>query len=83
MIIIQLQGGLVQDIFIKGKNLTDLRAIIVDEDVEGADPERITETRSADGGLLEACVHTEVIKQLPKNSDMDKIVKAYDKGGIN
>ena len=101
-IIIQLAGGLVADVFIQGNDIPP-SAIVVDEDVEGADPKEITSvtipapiklskkeskvwdkkalqkaTKDLDlGKVYEACIHTELIGKLPKNSDVDRIVKAY------
>ena len=79
-IIIQLQGGLVQDVFIKGKGIPT-KAIVVDEDFEGADPKDITSVIIKREGMAnseyEACIHTEGIRVLPKNSDVDMIVKKY------
>jgi hypothetical protein len=80
-IIIQLQGGLVQDVFIQGVG-NPTKAIVVDEDIEGAEPNEIT-TVKVDYGTLknedtfEAYIHTESIKPLPKGCDVEKIVKAY------
>lgn len=78
-IIIQLQGGLVQDVFICGRGkVTD--AIVVDEDVEGADPEDITTVKVGTGKnrrLYDACIHMEGISKLPVGSDVDKIITKY------
>ena len=75
-IVIQLQGGLVQEVFIRGTGPT-MKAIVVDEDVEGADLEDITTVKIKNGSDYEACIHTEAINKLPKNSDVDHIVKEY------
>lgn len=85
-IIIQLQGGLVQEVFIQGKGIPT-KAIVVDEDVEGAEPDNITSVRiktektSLGRGTFEyeACIHTEAINVLPRGSDVDCIIKAYIK----
>jgi len=86
-IIIQLQGGLVQDVFICGTGKPS-DAIVVNEDVEGADAKEITtvkittENTSLGKGTFdyEACIHTEGITKLPKDSDVDKIITKYLKG---
>ena len=75
-IIIQLQGGLVQEVFIQGKGIPS-KAIVVDEDVEGADLAEITTIKAASGSSYEACVHTEGLSKLPKNSAVDLMVKEY------
>jgi hypothetical protein len=74
-----MQGGLVQEVFIRGTG-APTKAIVVDEDVEGADSEDSEDitTIKSDGGFdYEACIHTEALNKLPRNSDVDKIVKAY------
>jgi hypothetical protein len=71
-----MQGGLVQEVFIRGTG-APTKAIVVDEDVEGADSEDITTIKSDGGFDYEACIHTEALNKLPRNSDVDKIVKAY------
>jgi hypothetical protein len=88
-IIIQISGGLVQEVFIKGKGIPT-KAIVVDEDAEGSNLDEIT-TVEIPGGTCdskgictrnyEAVVHTEAINVLPKNSDVDRIVRAYQKNG--
>lgn len=85
MIIIQISGGLVQDVFIKGKGIPS-KAIVVDEDTEGADSDEITTVEIPGGALkgtsdYEAVVHTEALKKLPKNCDIDRLVSAYLKNG--
>jgi len=84
-IIIQLQGGIVQEVFIQGKGIPS-KAVVVDEDVEGASPDEVLSVSASfiRGSFYEACVHTEGIAKLPKNSDVDRMVKKYlaQKGGI-
>jgi len=75
-IIIQLQGGLVQDVFICGTGKVS-DAIVVDEDAQGADPKEITKVSLGRGRKYEACIHTEGVTKLPKGSDVDKIVTKY------
>jgi hypothetical protein len=80
-IIIQLQGGLVQEVFIQGKGIPT-KAIVVDEDVDGADSDEITSVKVDYGTIkddttYEACVHTEAISKLPAGSDIALIVKKY------
>lgn len=76
-IIIQMEGGLVQDVFIQGIG-KPTQAVIVDYDFEGADDDEITEARDTDGGLLEACIHTEKLNTLPKKCEISALLKAYD-----
>jgi hypothetical protein len=78
-IIIQLQGGLVQEVFITGKG-TPTKAIIVDEDTEGVDRDETTYYTTEDGNSAEACIHTEDIAKLRPGCDMDNAVKTYLKG---
>jgi len=80
-IIIQIQGGLVQEVFIQGKGIPS-KAIVVDEDVEGADLDEITTIErpvifSKAAERYEACVHTELIAKLKKGCDVDLMVKEY------
>ena len=86
-IIIQVQGGLVQDVFIKGRGKLT-KAIVVDEDVENYVPKMITSVklteyqlgaRNTKPATYKAHIHTEEITRLPKNSDVDKIVKEYER----
>jgi hypothetical protein len=74
-IIIQIQGGLVQEVFIQGKGIPS-KAVVVDEDVEGSDDLDITVVELPEG-LYEACVHTEGIAKLRKGCDVDRMVKKY------
>jgi len=79
-IIVQLQGGLVQDVFLRGTG-KPTKYITIDEDFEGADPDDITSVfyfRCASGrSLHEAVCGCHKISPLPKGSDVDKMVKAY------
>ena len=77
-IIIQLQGGLVQDVFIQGRGIPT-KAIVVDEDVEGSDAEDITSVKLSRKKTYEAWIHTADINRLHKDTDVDRIVKAYQK----
>ena len=74
-IIIQMDGGLVQDVFIQGRGKIT-NAIIVDEDVEMCDPDLIV-TVPIGRGKYRASVHSNSVSRLPKDSDVDRIVKAY------
>ena len=74
-IIIQLDGGLVQEVFIRGKGIPT-KAIVVDEDVEGTDD--YTSINIGKSKIpYEACIHTERIARLKKGCDVDLIVKEY------
>lgn len=79
-IIIQLSGGLVADVFIKGTG-TPTKAIVVDEDIEGTDDYISVEIKCKNSNdfTYEACIHTRAIKPLPKGSDVDLIIKKYSK----
>ena len=79
-IIIQIQGGLVQDTFISGRGkLTE--TIVVNEDVEDADSNdpKITSVRLGRSKTYEACIHATDINRLPKGSDVDRIIKQWEK----
>jgi hypothetical protein len=79
-IIIQLQGGLVQDVFLKGTGKVT-GYITVDEDYEGADDEEITAVNIPASGTevpYEAvCGGPYEVKNLPKESDVDKMVTKF------
>jgi len=75
-IIIQMQGGLVQDVFVSGKGAPNL-VYVVDEDVEDIDDECLTRYET-ESGSHEAVIHTDSVKPLPLNCDMDKAVKAFE-----
>lgn len=77
-IIIQLAGGLVADVFIKGTG-EPTTAVIVDEDTEGASGDNITKVEIGPKEYYEACIHTEKIKPLPLHCDIRDIVKEYSK----
>jgi len=81
-IIIQLHGGLVADVFIKGTG-KPTTAVIVDEDTESASDDNITSVTIGDKTkrttVYEACIHTEKIKPLPLHCDIRDIVKEYSK----
>jgi hypothetical protein len=74
-IIIQLQGGLVQDVFIKGTGkITGY--ITIDED-EDADPKDQTKVKLGRGKTYRAVVGCHKISRLPKGSDVAKMVTAF------
>lgn len=75
-IIVQLHGGLVQDVFIQAAR-GRLFVYVVDEDVEGAEPREITKIKIGKGKTYEAAIHRTGLSELPKGSDVDKIIKAY------
>ena len=72
MIIIQLKGGLIQDIFYKDG---DDKVIVMDFDTEGATPEELTKD---DNGTFECCVSSWKPKELPENCDLERLYKAYE-----
>lgn len=74
-IIIQLQGGLVQDVFIKGTG-NPTKYITVDED-EDADPTEQTTVKIGRGKTYRAVCGMHAISKLPKGSDVDHIVIKY------
>jgi hypothetical protein len=75
-IIIQLDGGLIQDVFLRGTGKVT-GAVIVDEDVEMCDPDNLITVKIGRGKTYTASVHSNTVSRLPKDSDVDKIVKAY------
>jgi hypothetical protein len=75
-IVIQLDGGLVQDVFLRGTGKIT-KAIIVDEDVEMCDPDNIITVPLGQRGKYKATVHSNTVPRLPKDSDVDKMVRAY------
>jgi len=77
-IVIQMEGGLVQDVFISGIG-KPTTAVIVDFDTEGATEEELTSAVLENGWGIDACIHTEKLHTLPKKSDVARLVKAYDK----
>lgn len=81
-IIIQLDGGLVQDVFIKGKG-KPTSAIVVDEDIEGAIKKDIVSVIIHDKDLknfkYEAFIHSDRVIKLPKGCPVDMIVSKYKK----
>ena len=78
-IVIQMEGGLVQDVFISGIG-KPTTAVIVDFDTEGADDQELTSIDDTGGWKrIDACIHTEKLHTLPRKSDVARLVKAYDK----
>jgi len=75
-IVIQLDGGLVQDVFLRGRGKIT-GAVIVDEDVEMCDPDNLITVKIGRGKTYEAAVHSNTVSRLPKDCDVDKMVKAY------
>jgi hypothetical protein len=75
-IIIQLDGGLVQDVYLWGRGKIT-KAIIVDEDIEMCDPDLFVEVKLGRGETYKASVHSNTVSKLPKGSDVEKMVKAY------
>lgn len=73
-LIIQLQGGLIQDVFNMGTG-TIKKVIVVDHDINDA-PMNITVT-GKDGDTFTAAVHSMPINKLPKDCDVERLVKAY------
>lgn len=75
-IVIQLDGGLVQDVFLRGTGEIT-KAVIVDEDVEMCDPDNLLSVELGKGKVYTASVHTNTVSQLPIDSDVDKMVARY------
>jgi hypothetical protein len=75
-IIIQLDGGLVQDVFLRGTGEIT-KAIIVDEDVEMCDLDNVLSTNIGRGETYRASVHSNEVTPLPVDSDVDKMVTTY------
>jgi len=76
-LIIQLAGGLIQDVFKEKEGPVD-SVLVIDEDTEGALDSEITEYRGEDGAYADAVIHTQKIKILPDACDMAMAIKAYD-----
>ena len=80
-VVIQLEGGLVQGVYLLQNKLFSGSKIdgvvVVDFDTEGADSDEITSTQDKNGALLEAVVHAETIDPLPKGSDVHRVAVAY------
>jgi hypothetical protein len=74
-IIIQLQGGLVQDVFIQGKGIPT-KAIVVDEDTDAEQSDQ-TSVQIKSGKIYRAVLGTWDLSKLPKDSDVDRIVNKY------
>lgn len=76
-LIIQVGGGLVQDVFKKGLGVIE-EVITVDFDVDDSlsDPGNI-KIPFGKAGYIEADVQKMRVRRLPKDCDVDKIVKAY------
>jgi hypothetical protein len=75
-IIVHLEGGLVQDVYLTGKGKVT-EAVVMDFDTEGADPDEITAVITKDENVAEACIHTEAISRLPRDSNLDRLLKEY------
>jgi hypothetical protein len=74
-IIIQLDGGLVQDVLICGTGkITD--AIVVDDDVEMC-TDNLIKIKLDKNRTYTASVHMDGVHKLLKGSDVDKMVAAY------
>lgn len=74
-IIIQLQGGLVQEVFFQGTG-APTKAIVVDEDIDGIDSEELTTVKTSES-VYEAAIHTEKVTRLKRGTDVDLIVKKF------
>lgn len=79
-VIIQLQGGLVQDVFIRGTG-KPTKYITVDEDCDGADPDDLTTVQAGDSNINKdyeaVCGGPYKLGPLVKGCDVAKMVKAY------
>jgi hypothetical protein len=75
-IIIQLDGGLIQDVFLQGTGKIT-KAIIVDEDVEMCDPDNLVTVKIGRGKTYTTSVHSNTVSRLPEGCDVEKIVEAY------
>ena len=78
-IIIQLEGGLIQDVFKTGSNAVT-EAVVMDFDCEGANPSDIT-TIKHKLGPVRAIIGTHKITKLPNNCNISYLLRAYDNGG--
>lgn len=78
-LIIQVGGGLVQDIFKMGKGPIG-RIFVVDFDDEDSDEDRVTRTKDSDGNNIAALVSEPGISKLPQDSDVSLIMQEYIRG---
>jgi hypothetical protein len=76
-IIIQLQGGLVQEVFITGEGEPGL-VYIIDEDTEDIDDECLTKYKTVSGKTGEAVIHTDSVNPLPEDCDMARALNAFE-----
>ena len=76
-IVIQLQGGLVQGVFITGEGTPDL-VYVIDEDTEDIDDECLTKYKTVSGKTGRAVIHTDSINPLPKDCDMARALDAFE-----
>ena len=90
-IIIQLEGGLIQDVFKTGSNAVT-EAVVMDFDCEGANPSDITAFKGKEIyfeaitikhklGPVRAIIGTHKITKLPNNCNISYLLRAYDNGG--
>jgi len=81
IVIIQLEGGLVQNAFLMKNELSPKAQVegvlVVDFDTEGADGDELTVTTDQTGAYLEALTHEESFFKLKPDSDVARIARAF------
>jgi hypothetical protein len=75
-IVIQVEGGLVQDVFQMGRGKIK-KCYVVDFDDEDYDADKITETKDKSGACLGAYVTEFNLYHLAKDSDVRLMMKEY------
>lgn len=75
-LLIQIDGGLVRDVFYKGKGPLK-NVVVIDFDTEGAEPKELTIAKDNAGKEFEAYIHTIDVKELPDDCDVERIYKEY------
>jgi hypothetical protein len=84
-IIITLDGGLVQGVFLLKNDLYPGKidgAVIVDWDTDEAEDSDVTEARDSSGGLIEALVHGDSIDPITPDSDLSLVTMAFLEPGL-
>ena len=77
ILVIRLEEGLVHSAFIRGSGEVTV-VYTVDFDTEGYD-DKPTTTVDSNGGLLEAAIMCTEVYPLPPASDIDRVLKEYEK----
>ena len=77
-LVIQLEGGLVQWVYKRGKGeITG--SVVIDFDTEGADKDEVTTVTGDDDRPTEAVIHDEGFVTLKPGCEIDRLIEAYNK----